>query len=172
MRHASLADGMKRSRRFPKRMKHNEMIGVTYTIRWPLHAISFEKIGREILGARYSLSLVVCGDHLARRINHAFRAPARDLSARLPERNRSQSGNARTGKKNYSPNVLSFALGRHEGEIFLNARKAEREIIKLGIPVRKRVAYLFVHGCLHLKGYRHGQRMEKLEQKFLKKFGF
>ncbi len=29
--------------------------------------------------------------------------------------------------------------------------------------------YLFIHGCLHLKGMRHGVRMERTEQELLKR---
>ena len=111
-------------------------------------AIPFRKIAREILGSEYSLSVVLCGDVLARRINRTYR------------------------KKNYSPNVLSFPLGEYEGEIFLNVRKGEREAKAVGISARKRIALLFVHGCLHLRGLRHGTEMEKREARALKKSGF
>ena len=111
-------------------------------------SIPYEKMARAIFGARYELSLVVCGDDLAKRINAQYR------------------------RKSYSPNVLSFPYGTYEGEIFLNVRKAEREAKSMGISVRSRMALLFVHGCFHLKGYHHGVTMEKLEQKILRAFGF
>lgn len=123
-------------------------VELTRTIRESVPRIQFENIALEILGERYSLSLVLCGDLLARRINRAYR------------------------KKNYSSNVLSFSLTEHEGEIFLNVRKAQREAKTLRIGERARIAHLFIHGCLHLNGYRHGQRMEALEQKLLRKFDF
>ena len=101
-----------------------------------------------VLGESYELSLVVCGDTLSRRMNKKYR------------------------KKAYAPNVLSFPLAGHEGEIFLNVRKAEREAKIFNIPVRDRIAHLFVHGCFHLKGLGHGKQMEKLEESVLKKFGY
>ena len=110
--------------------------------------IPFEDMASEVLSQRYVLSLVICGDTLARRINRMYR------------------------KKDYSPNVLSFPLGEYEGEIFLNMRKAEREAKAAGISARERVALLFAHGCLHLRGLKHGTEMEKLEENTLKKFGF
>src|ERR1700677_2150143 len=85
--------------------------------------IPFEAIAEAILGKKYELSLVVCADMLARKMNIKYR------------------------KKSYSPTVLSFPLDAREGEIFLNIRKAEREAKTYGIPVRERIAYLFVHGC-------------------------
>jgi probable rRNA maturation factor len=110
--------------------------------------VPFEKMAAASLPKGYQLSLVICGDDLARRMNAEYR------------------------KKTYRPNVLSFPLSETEGEIFLNIRKAEREARSLDIPVRERIALLFVHGCFHLAGHDHGDKMEMLEQKVLRKFGF
>jgi probable rRNA maturation factor len=121
------------------------MVDIRYTIRERLR-LPFEKIANEALGKGYQLSLVICGDRLAQRMNKEYR------------------------KKTYRPNVLSFPLSKTEGEIFLNIRKAAREAKHEGIPRDKRVALLFVHGCFHLVGYDHSDRMEALEQKVLKKF--
>lgn len=118
------------------------------TVRGKVPRLSFEKIGTDILGAKYSLSLVLCGDSLGQRLNSQYR------------------------KKTYKPNVLSFPLSKSEGEIFLNVRKAEREARAEGISSAKRVAFLFVHACLHLKGLDHGNKMDTLEQKHLKSAGF
>ena len=74
-------------------------------------------------------------------------------------------------KKSYKPNVLSFPLGTHEGEIFLNVRKAEREAPHFGRTVRQHIALLFVHGCFHLTGLRHGRTMESAEMRVLREFG-
>ncbi len=123
-------------------------LDITCTVRGRVVGIPFEKIARDILDRHYVLSLVLTGDALARRINRAYR------------------------KKDYAPNVLSFPLLKNEGEMFLNVRKAEREARSLGIPRRLRIAHLFIHGCLHLKGYKHGARMETMENGVLKKFGY
>ncbi len=116
---------------------------VADTVRLP-----FEKIAAAALPKGYQLSLVICGDRLAQRMNKKYR------------------------KKTYRPNVLSFPLSKTEGEIFLNVRKAEREARAEGISTRARLALLFVHGCFHLAGYDHSDTMEALESKVLKKFGF
>lgn len=57
-------------------------------------------------------------------------------------------------------NVLSFPLSRVSGEILI-CRKAAAPYT---------VPYLFIHGLLHLKGLKHGARMESAEQKLLKRF--
>lgn len=108
--------------------------------------IPFEKLAESVLGNTYELSLVICGDTLARRMNREHR------------------------KKAYAPNVLSFPIGAREGEIFLNVRKAEREAQQYQTTLKARLALLYVHGLYHLKGLDHGDKMEKLEQKTLRAF--
>lgn len=117
------------------------------TVRGPIPALPFEQMTRMALGASFELSLVICGDSLAQKMNKKYR------------------------HKTYSPNVLSFPLSKTEGEIFLNVRKAAREARGLNVPLRERLALLFVHGCFHLKGMRHGRIMESAETKVLRKFG-
>src|SRR3989338_7130551 len=96
--------------------------------------IPYEKIADAILGKNYELSLVVCGDGLAHRMNKEYRLPAAPKAAQA-------------GKKNYRPNVLSFPLSKNEGEIFLNARAAAREARTRGLSARGWIAHLFVHRC-------------------------
>jgi len=124
----------------------NASLAIRKTMRGPLPRVPFEKLSKEILGGQYELSLVVCGDALARRMNEEYR------------------------KKTYRPNVLSFPLSTHEGEIFLNVQRAAREAKKYGTTLRKRVALLFVHGCFHLKGLTHGRAMEAKERAILSRF--
>jgi len=116
---------------------------VADTVRLP-----FERMAAAALPKGYQLSLVICGDRLAQRMNQEYR------------------------KKTYRPNVLSFPLSKTEGEIFLNIRKAEREARQEGVSTNARAALLFVHGCFHLAGEKHGDKMESHESKVLKKFGF
>lgn len=122
----------------------SSVVSVRTTIRGPVPRIPFEDIARAALGKEYELSLVVCGDALATRMNTEHRG------------------------KTYSPNVLSFPLSKTEGEIFLNVRCAQRESRRYGIPLRERLALLFVHGCLHLKGLQHGRTMEETERRVLR----
>ncbi len=110
--------------------------------------LPFETIAHHALPARYQLSLVLCGDSLAQRMNREYR------------------------KKTYRPNVLSFPNSSSEGEIFLNVRAAAREAKKYGIPYLSRLALLFAHGCLHLSGCDHGAAMEAREQRILARLGY
>ena len=119
---------------------------VTSTIAHPPTRIPFEAIARKILGARYELSLVFVGATRAKTLNATYR------------------------KKDYIPNVLSFPLDERSGEIFICPEIAKREAKKYNLSEKGYVAYLFIHGCLHLKGHDHGDTMDKLEQRYLKSF--
>jgi rRNA maturation RNase YbeY len=127
------------------------MVDIKVTVRRTPHTVGvrrlpYERMAESVLGKTYDLSLVICGDGLARRMNEEYR------------------------KQTYFPNVLSFELGARDGEIFLNVRKAEREARALKVPLAKRLALLYVHGLYHLKGMDHSDRMEALERATLKKF--
>jgi len=122
------------------------VLEIRNTTRGSIPRVAFERIARELLGARYELSLVICGEKLATRMNIKHRG------------------------KRYSPNVLSFPLSKTEGEIFLNARVAAREAQRFGVSNIQRLTLLFAHGCLHLKGLRHGTKMERIEERMVKKF--
>lgn len=127
------------------------MIDIVTTIRHGSLAsralsLPLSAIAQKILGKDFELSVVLCGDALATRINTEYR------------------------QKTYRPNVLSFPLSRSQGEIFLNLRIADREARTYKLRFEDRVAYLFIHGCLHVKGFDHGKEMERLERRFVHQF--
>jgi probable rRNA maturation factor len=99
-----------------------------------------------ILGKQYVLSLTFVGEKRAASLNQSYR------------------------QKSYVPNVLSFPLTQTAGEIFICPTEAKREAASFGLTPSGYVAYLFIHGCLHLKGHDHGDTMDKLERKYLKAF--
>lgn len=59
-------------------------------------------------------------------------------------------------------NVLSFPLSKSSGEILICKKAAPPYTLE----------YLFIHGLCHLKGYKHGATMERIELRTLKRFGF
>lgn len=123
-------------------------LDIKKTVRGKVPRISFERMAKNILGAHYSLSLVLCADTLSRRLNTEYR------------------------KKTYRPNVLSFPIAKNEGEIILNVRKAAREAKAEGISLERCITFLFIHACLHLKGLDHSAAMDHLEREHMKKAGF
>lgn len=58
------------------------------------------------------------------------------------------------------------------GEIFISYQKAKAQAIQRQHTVKKEIAFLFIHGILHLLGYKHtgkneAKKMQKLERKIL-----
>ncbi len=120
-------------------------LSITSTVKsYPRH--SYAAMADTILGKRYGLSLVFIGKTRAAMLNKQYR------------------------NKTYSPNVLSFPLDQKTGEIFICPQVAATEAAKYNLSPRGYVGFLFIHGCLHLKGLDHGNQMEKLEQKWIKHF--
>jgi len=118
---------------------------ITSTIKkYPKH--DYQDIKEAVLGKRYNLSLVFIGKTRAGTLNQEYR------------------------NKTYNPNVLSFPLTEQSGEIFICPDVAQSEARDYGLSVNGYSAFLFIHGCLHLKGLAHGDTMDTQEQKYLKKF--
>lgn len=109
--------------------------------------LPYEEIKNAILGTRYELSLTFVGATRAQQLNETHRG------------------------KSYVPNVLSFPLTDCVGEIYIAPSVAAKEAYKFNMTPDGYVGFLFIHGCLHLKGYDHGDAMDTAEKKFCTKFG-
>lgn len=110
--------------------------------------IPFTRIKDAVLGPAYELSLVFVSPPEARRITR------------------------KTKHKDAASNVLSFPLSKTSGEIIICPKTALREASAFGMTTHTFVAYLFIHGLMHLKGYEHGGTMERAEQRCMTRFGF
>lgn len=108
--------------------------------------LPYTEIKEAILGKKYELSLVFVGKDRAQKLNDTYR------------------------NKTYIPNVLSFPLDKQTGEIVITPEVAKKEAKRFEMTPRGYVGFLFIHGLLHLKGYRHGATMEQAEKKYVKKF--
>ena len=108
--------------------------------------IPFTKIKEEILGKKYTLTIIFCTLEESR------------------ERNRTYRG------KDYPTNILSFPLDEHNGEIYISLATARRDAKNFAMSYPEFLHLLVIHGCLHLKGYDHGSTMEELEETYCKKF--
>lgn len=121
------------------------VFSITSTIKkYPNHP--YEEMKKKVLGVKYELSLAFVGKERAAKLNHEYR------------------------QKNYTPNVLSFPLTDTAGEIVICPQVAKSEATKYNLSVDGYVAFLFIHGLLHLKGFDHSDTMDKQEQKYLKLF--
>lgn len=108
--------------------------------------VPFALIKDAVLGKKYDLSLVFIGSETSRNLNFKFR------------------------EKNKPTNILSFSLSPKSGEIFITPNVALKEMGKFNRTYDNFIAFLFIHGLLHLKGMEHSSTMEKAEVKFRKKF--
>jgi probable rRNA maturation factor len=109
-------------------------------------AFPYQSIKEAILGKGYQLSLTFIGEKKARALNTTYR------------------------HKTYVPNVLSFPLDEKNGDIFICPAIAYPEAKDYFLSKEGYIAFLFIHGCLHLKGFDHSDKMEALERKFVKQF--
>ncbi|HEX8993705.1 MAG TPA: rRNA maturation RNase YbeY [Candidatus Paceibacterota bacterium] len=110
--------------------------------------IPFEKLKDTVLGAHYDLSLALVTPRQSREVT--IRAKHKDKVS----------------------DVLSFPLSDASGEIIICPSVARTRAKIFHYTHEQCVARLFIHGLLHLKGYRHSDTMDDEEDKIAKKFGF
>jgi len=106
----------------------------------------YQTIKEAILGKKYTLSLTFIGTKRAQTLNQQYR------------------------KKDYVPNVLSFPLDPSTGEVYICPAISYPEAKEYFLSHEGYIAFLFIHGLLHLKGLDHGEEMERLERKYVKQF--
>ena len=110
-----------------------------------LPSLPFLRLKETILGKNYELSIVFAGRKLASELNKKYR------------------------RKNKSTNILSFPLSKTSGEIIMNLELARKEAPRFNRKYIDHLGALLIHGMLHLKGHKHGNKMEVEEQKFITK---
>jgi rRNA maturation RNase YbeY len=96
--------------------------------------------------------------------------PGWEISLVFAGETRAQAMNVQLRKKSYIPNVLSYESGKKSGEIVICLMEAKRQAPSYDMSYSKFVAYLFIHGLLHLKGHPHGATMDTHERLLLKRF--
>ena len=95
----------------------------------------------------------------AYELNLIFTEPAKIKKLNLIYRDRSAP-----------TDILSFPISKKEGEIYICQSEARKEAQKFDRPYANFILFLFIHGCVHLKGYEHGATMERIEARLRKKF--
>lgn len=106
----------------------------------------FVSIKDKILGVNYELGLSLLTAQKQKQINFKYR------------------------NINTTTNILSFPLSKTSGEITIDPIKVRKDAPLFNMSYTQFFKYLFIHGCLHLKGYEHSDIMEKEEKKYLKFF--
>lgn len=108
--------------------------------------LPFDSIREKILGPKYELSVIFLSSSAQKKLNTTYRG------------------------KNKSTNILSFPLSKNNGEITFDLSLVKKESKDFDMTYPQFLKYLFIHGCLHLKGFVHSSTMEKEEKKYLKIF--
>ena len=122
-------------------------VSIRKTSKGKLPRLPFVALKEAVLGKNYELSIAFVTAEESRRLNKIYRG------------------------KNKPANILSFPLGRKEGEIIITQSEVRKGARKFGHSFATFLPLIFVHGLFHLKGLRHGSTMERKEKTLLKKFG-
>lgn len=127
-------------------MANTSLVSIRNTTGIRTPRIPVERIVADVLGPDYELSLAFVGDARSRRLNREFRG------------------------KDKPTNVLAFALDESAGEIVINLPFSKKQAPQFAMRFSTFVAYLFIHGLLHLKGHTHGSKMEDTERQLLRSY--
>ena len=107
-----------------------------------LPSLPFEKIKNKILGEKYELDLVFVSEKKIQALNKTYR------------------------KVDSPTDILSFPLSKDSGEIFICQKIAAKKAKDFEREFENFIAFLFIHGNVHLLGFDHGDKMETIEEKF------
>lgn len=118
-----------------------------------LPSLPFDLMKMAVLGQKYELSLAFVESKEIKFLNKIYRGI------------------------NKPTDILSFPLAKNQGEILICLTETKKMMKEFNLPAQAGrspyenfLAFLFLHGLIHLKGYDHGAEMEKIEIKFRKKF--
>ena len=105
----------------------------------------FKTIKEEVLGSDYELSVVFVTPSEIKKLNKIYRGIDK------------------------ATDILSFPLGKNEGEVYICKNEARKEAPKFGLTYDSFIKFLLIHGCVHLKGHDNGATMERIEAKLRRK---
>ena len=119
---------------------------ITNQTKGKLPRLPFVSIKEAILGKDYELGVTCISASKQRAINKQYR------------------------DKDKTTNILSFPNSETSGEITFDLMCVKKDAPLFDMSYSQFLKFLFIHGCLHLKGFEHSSTMEKEEKKFLKMF--
>jgi probable rRNA maturation factor len=124
----------------------NGFCTITNNTKGKLPSLPFVSMKNKILGKDYEFGLTLLTPRKQKEINLKYR------------------------EKNETTNILSFPLSKTSGEITIDPIKVKKDAPLFDMNYTQFFKFLFIHGCLHLKGFEHSSTMEKAEKKYLKMF--
>jgi probable rRNA maturation factor len=126
---------------------NNDTFYINNKTKAKLPSLAFRDMKTEVLGSDYELTLNIVSESEIKRLNTIYR----DIEK--------------------STDILSFPVDDKVGEIFINLKQTKLESVKFGRKYENFLAFLFIHGLVHLKGFDHSSKMESIEEKIRAKFG-
>lgn len=121
-------------------------ITITNKTRGKLPSGIFEAIKKSVLGSDYELSLIFTTSEHIKKLNTMYRNIEKPTD------------------------ILSFPLSKNNGEIYICPSETKKEAPKFDRAYKNFLIFIFIHGCVHLKGYDHGSTMESIEENIRKEF--
>lgn len=114
----------------------------------PVSALSdkYLSIKNEVLGKDYDLAFSFVGPKRMQKLNLTYRNIDKPTD------------------------ILSFPLSKNEGEIYICKSESRKEAKKFDRSYDNFLDFLFIHGCVHLKGHDHSATMESIEVEVRRKF--
>lgn len=106
----------------------------------------FAQIKNKILGIAYDLSVASVTAPRMRALNKQYR------------------------KKAGVTDILAFPLSKRSGEMVLHLPTVRVKAKQFHYTYEQYLVFLFIHGCLHLKGLDHGRAMERAEDRWCRAF--
>lgn len=122
------------------------MVSIVNKTKGKLPRLPFEQMKDFVLGKKYNLSLVFISKKTSQKLNLMYRG------------------------KNSPTDILSFPLEKKGGEIVINPDSAKAKAVAHDRTYQNYIGFLFIHGLCHLKGFDHGNAMDKAEVKIRKVF--
>lgn len=119
---------------------------ITRLTKGKLPSLPFSDVKNHILGKKFELSLAFIDLSTMEKLSKEYK-----------------------GDKTHT-NILTFPLSENQAEIVMNLKTIRSVAKNFNMTYHEHLLFLFIHGCLHLKGYKHGPEMEALEEKLLWKF--
>ena len=127
-------------------VKQKSNLTVANTTKEKIPKKKIQEIYTYMLGNSYALSVVFIGSAFSKKLNTTYR------------------------NKAYPTNILTFPLDKDSGEIYITYPLAKKQAKEIDVPITEHLLFLLIHGILHLQGYKHGKKMEDMEDKIAKKF--
>jgi probable rRNA maturation factor len=119
----------------------------------------------------------------AKKVMELYDVPTGEVSITLTDNAHIHELNQQYRHIDRPTDVLSFALNESQepevedgpqidvlGDIIISVERAEEQAAEYGHSVRREMAFLTVHGMLHLLGYDHMEEQDRLEMEKEQKY--